>query len=87
MEDPKNSEGAWAGVLNGAMFTVLGAALPGLILWQVLTHWRDLVSGAHEMTWLEAAQGVVIVGLSAQLISLGVSMIARHARWLRRRRT
>lgn len=83
MEDPKNTESAWAGVLNGIMFTLLGAALPGLLAWQVVTHWSDLVSGAHEMTWWEAVQGIALTGVSAQLIWFGVRMITRHASWLR----
>ena len=85
MEDPDDIESACAGLLNGTMITLLGAAIPAFLLWQVITHWSDLVSGGHEMTANEAMQGFFSLGLSAQLLWFGVRMIARQVAWLRKR--
>ncbi|MNR42491.1 hypothetical protein D3C85_1610120 [compost metagenome] len=86
MEDPDNIESAWAGLLNGTMITLLGAAFPGVLLWQVITHWPDWVSGSHEMTSMQAMQGIFLTGVSAQVLWFGIRMIARQVAWLRQKR-
>lgn len=86
MEDPDNIESAWAGLLNGTMIILLGAAFPGVLLWQVITHWPDLVSGSHAMTSTEAMQDIVLTGVSAQVLWFGIRMIARQVAWLRQKR-
>ncbi|WP_421730351.1 hypothetical protein [Brevundimonas sp.] len=85
MEDPDDIESAYAGLLTGTMITLLGAAIPAFLLWQVITHWSGLVSGAHEMTSSQAMQGFLSLGLSARLLWFGVRMNARQVAWLRRR--
>jgi small neutral amino acid transporter SnatA (MarC family) len=83
MEDPDTIEDAWAGLLNGTIFTLLGAAFPFFLLWYFTTHWRDVIAGSHAMTATEMVQGVVLTGLSVQLSRFGIRMVARHAAWLR----
>jgi hypothetical protein len=68
------------------MITLLGAAFPGVLLWQVITHWPDLVSESHEMTSMEAMQGIVLTGVSAQVLWFGIRMITRQVAWLRQKR-
>jgi hypothetical protein len=86
MEDPDNVESAWAGLLNGTMITLLGAAFPGVLLWQVITRWPDWVSGSHDMTSIQAMQGIFLTGVSAQVLWFGIRMIARQVAWLRQKR-
>ena len=86
MEDPDTIEDAWAGLLNGAIFTLLGAAFPVFLLWEFTTHWRDVIAGSHSMTATEMVQGIFLTGLSVQLSRFGISMVARHAAWLRQDR-
>lgn len=86
MEDPDTIEDAWAGLLNGTMITLLGGAFPAFSLWHFTTHWRDVIGGRHEMTSMEMVQGIILIGLSLQILRFGVRMFARHASWLRQHR-
>ncbi len=86
MENPDSIESAWAGLLNGTMITLLGAAFPALVLWRVAIDWRDLMSWRPDMISIEEVQFVVLTCVSARVVWFGMRMIARQATWLRQKR-
>ena len=83
MEEPDDIETAWAGILNGAMISLLGSAFPAILLWTAATRWQAWTSSG--MTTPEVLQGLALTGVSAQILWFGVRMTARHIVWLRKR--
>lgn len=82
MEMPRDKEDALAGALNGVMFTLLGAAGPGLLLWQVVTHWPEAAMRFQSMTAAQAMQGVALLTFSLPVAGFGVRLLRRNMAFL-----
>lgn len=82
MDTPRDKEDALAGALNGVMFTLLGAAGPGLLLWQVVTRWPEAAMRFQTMTAAEAMQGVALFTFSLPAAGFGVRLLRRNMAFL-----
>lgn len=83
MEDPDGQESAWADLLNGGMFTLLGGALPAIFVWQVFAHWGHWT--LPEMTakaLVPAVQLLVLALISVRVLWFGLRMTARSLSWI-----
>lgn len=88
MEEPEDLETACAGMLNGAMITLLGAAFPVALAWAVLSRWPEFAAGVPEMTRTEALQGgqaITFLVTSVFILRFGLRLFWRNAAYLRRR--
>tara|TARA_R110002124_G_scaffold264705_1_gene431398 strand:+ start:885 stop:1142 length:258 start_codon:yes stop_codon:yes gene_type:complete len=84
MDTPGDKEDAFAGLLNGTMFTLFGGAFPALMIWSVTTDWHTWTAGDHAMTRTEAGQGVTLLVISLLLLRFGLRMLWLNGTALRR---
>lgn len=73
MEPPKDKEQALAGLLNGTMITLLGAALPAMVVWTVAKDWQQIMADVLHNASLLSAPAVLIGSL--YMLRFGVRML------------
>lgn len=86
-EEPETIEDAAAGVLNGVMIFLLGAAIPGLVVWQIISHWGTWLADLRAETTIATAQFVALLGVSLMLMRTGFGLARKNVLTLRRRRS
>tara|TARA_R110002020_G_scaffold361587_1_gene574083 strand:+ start:252 stop:509 length:258 start_codon:yes stop_codon:yes gene_type:complete len=79
MEPPKDKEEALAGLLNGTVITLLGAALPALFILVVTQNWRDLLGGDFLALSSDTMLAVGVLMFSPRTIRFGLRML--HLNW------
>lgn len=77
MERPRDKEEALAGLLNGTMITLLGAALPAMVVWTVAKDWQEIMTDVLHNPGLMSAPAVLIGSL--YMIRFGLRML--HLNW------
>ena len=84
MADEKETvEDIAAGILNGVMVCLLGAALPVLLGWQALVQWETW--DFRTMPLGDSLTGVVLLFLSLKFLIVGVQFVRKNISALRRR--
>lgn len=86
-EAPETIEDAAAGILNGLMIFLLGATVPGLIIWQVISHWGAPLMGLRAETTLPTLQFVALLGFSFMFMRTGFNLARKNLLALRARRS
>lgn len=84
MEKPETLDHAWAGVLNGAMATLLGAAFPVVLVWAVVHQWQTLVWEWRTFATWETAGAVCLMFTSFRVVRYGVRHLRENAALLRK---
>ena len=82
MEPPKDKEQALAGLINGTMITLLGGALPALVVWTVVKDWQQIMADVLHNAGLLSAPAVLIGSL--YMLRYGIRML--HLNWTALRR-
>ena len=72
MEPPQDKEEALAGLLNGSIFTLLGCALPAVVIVALTRNWRDLIGGDFAAISTDTSLAVGILLFSPRLIRFGL---------------
>lgn len=85
MAEFRNKEEASAGMLNGVMLILLGAALPAFLAWEVTAHWQVSVDGLRNMTRTEAISGIVVSLASLSILGIGARLLRRSVIALQKR--
>lgn len=86
-EEPETVEDNAAGILNGVMIFLLGALVPGVVVWQIAAHWGTWLSDLRAETALATAQSVALLGVSFVLMRTGLGLVRKNITALRRRRS
>lgn len=75
-----------AGMLNGAMISLLGAVIPGALVWQMVAQWATWTADLRSVLAWSSLFDLALLLLSLQILRAGVRMLWRNAMALRRRR-
>lgn len=75
-----------AGLLNGVMIFLLGAALPAMLLWGLASGWNARALDLEAASLADLTPLFVLTFLSFLCVRTGVRLIWRNAAALRRRR-
>lgn len=75
MEPPRDKEEALAGLLNGTVITLLGAAPPALFLVAVTWNWRDLLAGDLLTLSTDTSLAIGALVLSPRILRYGIRML------------
>jgi membrane protein DedA with SNARE-associated domain len=85
-EEPEPLEDLAAGMLNGAMISLLGALLPGALAWQLVTQWATWTADLRSVLVWDSLTGLGLLLVSFQILRVGLRLLWRNATALRRRR-
>jgi len=85
-EEPEPLEDLAAGLLNGAMISLLGAVIPGALAWQLVAQWATWTADLRSVLVWESLSGLGVLLVSIQILRVGVRLLWRNVRALRRRR-
>ncbi len=85
-EEPEPLEDLAAGILNGAMISLLGAAIPGALAWQMVAQWETWTANLRSVLVWDSLTGLGLLLLSLQILRVGLRLLWRNAMALRRRR-
>lgn len=85
-EEPEPLEDLAAGLLNGAMISLLGALLPGALAWQLVAQWATWTADLRSVLVWDSLTGFGLLLVSLQILRVGLRLLWRNAMALRRRR-
>lgn len=85
-EEPEPLEDLAAGLLNGAMISLLGALMPGALAWQLVTQWDVWTADLRSVLVQDSLIGLGLLLVSIQILRVGLRLLWRNAMALRRRR-
>ncbi|MDI6625454.1 MAG: hypothetical protein QME55_12045 [Brevundimonas sp.] len=85
-EEPEPLEDLAAGMLNGAMITLLGAVIPGVLVWQTVAQWATWTADLRSVLVWDSLSALGLLLLSIQVMRVGARLLWRNAMALRRRR-
>ena len=85
-EEPEPLEDLAAGMLNGAMISLLGAVIPGVLAWQTVAQWVTWTADLRSVLVWDSLTGLGLLLVSIQILRVGVRLLWRNAMALRRRR-
>ena len=85
-EEPEPLEDLAAGMLNGAMISLLGAASPGALAWQMVTQWATWTADLRSVLAQDSLIGLGLLLVSIQALRVGLRLLWRNAMAIRRRR-
>jgi len=87
-EEPETFETLAAGLLNGAMVSLLSAAFPAFLAWRMIAEWGTWTADLRSVLVWESLIGLVLLLISVQFLRVGGRLLRRNARaWRRRRRS
>lgn len=75
MEPPRDKEEALAGLLNGTMVTLLASVFPVVIVWQIVRHWREMLSADMAGAATDSASGIGLLVASIFALRYGIRML------------
>ncbi|HYC74908.1 hypothetical protein [Brevundimonas sp.] len=84
-DEPTTAEDAAAGLLNGVMLCLLGSAVPGLFIWQLVSRWRSQTLDLGLAAGSEAVPFFALVFFSLLFIRTGVRLLLENLKYFRRR--
>ena len=80
-EEPEPLEDLAAGMLNGAMISLLGAAIPGALAWQMVTQWATWTADLRSVLVWDSLTGLGLLLVSFQILRVGLRLLWRiHGR-------
>ena len=85
-EEPEPLEDLAAGILNGAMISLLGAVIPGVLVWQTVAQWETWTADLRSVLVWESLSALGLLLVSIQILRVGLRLLRRNAMALRRRR-
>ncbi len=75
-----------AGMLNGVMISLLGAVMPGILVWQIVAEWATWTADLRSVLVGDSLVGLGLLLVSLQILRFGVRLLWRNAMAFRRRR-
>ena len=85
-EEPEPLEDLAAGMLNGAMISLLGAVMPVALAWQLVAQWATWTADLRSVLVWDSLTGLGLLLMSLQILRVGLRLLWRNAMALRRRR-
>ena len=84
-ENAETVEDYAAGILNGVMICLLGAAFPVIFLWQVGSHWSSGTLDFGRDSWADIGPFVGLIVFSLLFLRTGARLVRKNVTALRLR--